>query len=53
MNGTVPETGGSSESWSRYMSMAGLVLDYLGEPRLKSVAAGTEALDSAVKTGEE
>lgn len=46
---TAPETGGSSESWTRYLTMCGLVLDYLGEARLKRVAHGKEALDAAVQ----
>ena len=41
------------QNWSTYMARAGLVLDYLGEARLKRVADCKDALDAAVNQAKE
>jgi hypothetical protein len=47
--GSVPaDSTGSGNSWQARMTDTGLVLDYLGEGRLRRVAEGKEALDAAV-----
>jgi hypothetical protein len=43
-----PESRNSGKTWADAMTSAGLVLDYLGEGRLRRVAEGKEALDAAV-----
>lgn len=48
VNGTDPDSG-NPRNWARLLTDAGLVLDYLGEGRLRRVAEGKEALDGAVQ----
>jgi hypothetical protein len=50
VSATAPESGGSatSGSWQHRMKDAGLILDYLGEARLKRIVQGKTSLDAEV-----